>query len=364
MIFQEGKSMAKKAIKQKPLVFENYYLGKSGIWFFMPDNYQKFKEKKRTHGFGMVRYDEGSIYVGELIFDGKNYNKIGTGRQDFANSFLGNVNLPNQRILCYMGHFDYRKTDWIYGNGVLYFIDQTGKPTHFVKGFYEGLTKVGPYIGKFDYSRLLEGYTQDMEMDYSPRDDLFYQELKAYIPNTSLEDLFIGDSYFEFWHYHQFTDQLFEETYPKETHLNLGLGGTKFSDWIQYVSKIQLDKAPKRVFIHLGVNDTHSCISNQEILSNYKKVVELLKEKYPLAKLYVFTATESPAFEVKKVKVARWNALLKREAPKDDVIVLDINARLKKKYKENNTNFFYEDGLHLNTEGYKEIVEMLKEEVA
>ena len=45
MIFQEGKSMAKKAIKQKPLVFENYYLGKSGIWFFMPDNYQKFKEK-------------------------------------------------------------------------------------------------------------------------------------------------------------------------------------------------------------------------------------------------------------------------------------------------------------------------------
>ena len=67
---------------------------------------------------------------------------------------------------------------------------------------------------------------------------------------------------------------------------------------------------------------------------------------------------------MKKVKVARWNALLKREAPKDDVIVLDINARLKKKYKENNTNFFYEDGLHLNTEGYKEIVEMLKEEVA
>ena len=131
-----------------------------------------------------------------------------------------------------------------------------------------------------------------------------------------------------------------------------------------YTPKIQLDKAPKRVFIHLGVNDTHSCISNQEILNNYKTVVRLLKEKYPLAKLYVFTATESPAFEAKKVKVARWNALLKREAPKDDVIVLDINARLKKKYQKNGTNFFYEDGLHLNTNGYEEIVAMLKEEVA
>lgn len=60
----------------------------------------------------------------------------------------------------------------------------------------------------------------------------------------------------------------------------------------------------------------------------------------------------------------RWNALLKRVAKEDKITMLDINTRLKKKYQENGTNFFYEDGLHLNSEGYKEIVAMLKEEVA
>lgn len=351
----------KKRSHKHSYVFENYHLGKSGIWFFMPDNEERFLKKKRTYGFGMVRYDEGSIYVGDLLFDGKDYRKIGFGRQDFANSFLGNISLPNQRIFCYVGQYDYRKTDWIYGNGVLYLIDQNGKPTHFIKGFYDGINKIGPYVGDFDSESLLEGYTPSMEIDYCPRDDLFYSELKEYVPNSHLEALFIGDSYFEFWHYHQFTDTLFEETYDKAHYLNLGLGGTKFSDWIQYIPKITIANDPKRIIIHLGVNDTHSWSSNHEILDNYKAVIHALKEKYPSSKLYVLTATESPAFESKKYKVARWNALIKKEASLDQVTVIDINQRLKTKFKKNGTNFFSEDGLHLNSMGYIEMVEILKE---
>lgn len=63
-----------------------------------------------------------------------------------------------------MGAFDYRKTDWIYGNGVMYFVDENGEPQYFIKGFFSGLDKIGEWQGEFDYATLLNDYTRDMEL--------------------------------------------------------------------------------------------------------------------------------------------------------------------------------------------------------
>lgn len=343
------------------LVNDNFYNSKSGVWCFIPDNAKKYKQKKPCTGFGIIRYDEGSIYTGDIYFDGQNYNKIGFGRQDFASSGLGNTSLENERILCYVGQYDYRKTDWIYGNGVLYFVDKQGNPTHFVKGFYDGVAKIGEYTESFGEKDLIDGYTLDMESDYCPRDDLFNNELKDYIPNSKLEALFIGDSYFEFWHYKEFANKVFKEVFSKDKYLNLGLGGTKFSDWLIYGPKIKLDNDPKKIIIHLGVNDTHSWISRREILRNYNAFIEILKSKFPTSKIYLLTATLSSAFEHKKENVIKWNKLIKKEAKKDDVAIIDLADALQKEYEEKGTNFFVGDGLHLNEDGYKMIIKLLKE---
>lgn len=342
-------------------VKETFYNCATGVWLFVPDNIKKYRNNKPCKGFGIIRYDEGSVYTGDIYYDGINYNKLGFGRQDFAASGLGNITIENERILCYVGQFDYRKTDWIYGNGVLYLVNNKGEPTRFIKGFYDGLGKIGEYQGTFEESNLISGYSLNMESDYCPRDDLFNDELKAYHKGNKLKALFIGDSYFEFWHYRDFTNTLFYETYDQNEYLNLGLGGTKFSDWLVYGPKINLSKDPENIVIHLGVNDTHSWISCAEILRNYRQLIGLLKEQFPTSKIILLTATESPAFEHKLDVVRRWNKLIKKEAKKDRVIIVDLASELKKIYEEKETNFFVQDGLHLNCEGYKVIINLLKE---
>lgn len=343
------------------LLKDTFYHCATGVWFFIPDNIKKYRDHKPCKGFGMIRYDEGSIYTGDIYFDGTNYNKLGFGRQDFASSGLGNITLENERILCYVGQYDYRKTDWIYGNGVLYLVNNQGVPTRFIKGFYDGLGKVGDYQGEFHESDLIAGYSLDMESDYCPRDQLFNDEFSVYQKDAKLKALFIGDSYFEFWHYRAFTDTLFYETYNEQEYLNLGLGGTKFSDWLIYGPRIKLAKDPENIVIHLGVNDTHSWISCAEILRNYRQLISLLKTKFPTSKIILLTATESPSFTHKLDTVRRWNKLIKKEAKKDDVIIVDLASELNKIYEEKKTNFFVQDGLHLNGEGYKVIINLLKE---
>lgn len=343
-------------------VNDNFYTGKSGVWYFIPHRYKNYKKGHAAYGFGAVRYDEGSVYTGNLYFDGKDYHKIGLGRQDFANSFLGNLPDSNERILCYIGQYDYRKNDWIYGNGVLYFVSPEGKPTRFVKGFFDGLNRVEKYQGEFDPSLLLEGYSLDMESDDTPRDALFRKEREAYVASSTLEALFIGDSYFEFWHYKDFAgNSTFSSVYPKEAYLNLGLGGTTYKDWFFYFPQVELDKAPKRVIISLGVNDTHSWLSRNEIIANYKECLKLIRQKYPQTKIYVLTVADSPAFAKQSKKVALYNRLLKEEAKKDQVEIVDLAEALKQKKEKLGTYFFAEDGLHLNEKGYQELIHLLKE---
>ena len=136
-----------------------FKLDEVGIQFFVPNNMALYKSGKPCHGFGQIKYGEGSVYIGEVYFDGKEFHKLGYGRQDFTYSLIGNVDsIINEKIYLFVGEFDYRKTNWIYGNGVLYYRDLEGKPSRFVKGFFSCLNKTDEYKGEFDYSLLIDGY--------------------------------------------------------------------------------------------------------------------------------------------------------------------------------------------------------------
>ena len=68
----------------------------------------------------------------------------------FKNDLSGKIKI-DEKIYMFVGYFDYRKTNWIYGNGVLYYRDLEGKPSRFVKGFFSCLNKTGEYKGDFDF---------------------------------------------------------------------------------------------------------------------------------------------------------------------------------------------------------------------
>lgn len=304
-------------------------------------------------GFGAIKYDDGSVYTGELFFDGEHYHKLGFGRQDFL---LSNFGVYSSKIkgrkAFYIGQFDYRKTDWIYGNGVLYYVDKNNKPAFFIKGFFEGLEKTGEYIGKFDETSLVEGYTLDMESNISERDILFEEEKRSHEKIERLNSLFIGDSYFEFWNYSSFADKLFYETFDKKYNLNLGLGGTRFIDWPQFIEKIPSFKEPKMIFLNLGFNDIHSRFSLDEVYEHFKIVYNKLKNKFSYSEIVVLNVVHAPAFKDIFFKIEeQWNTKLEEIKDEFSITVLDISHVISDN-ENKGLMLFSPDQIHLNHEGY------------
>ena len=159
-------------------VYNSFKVNGNGINFFVPNDKELYKKGKPTYGFGQIKYAEGSVYTGEVYFDGTNYHKLGYGKQEFTFSGLGCVDpVINEKIYLFVGEFDYTKTNWIYGNGVLYYRDPEGNPSRFVKGFFSCLDKVAEYKGEFDYSLLVDGYSKEMESDYVKKFCLIQPEL-------------------------------------------------------------------------------------------------------------------------------------------------------------------------------------------
>ena len=181
------------------IIFDEYKTNRPGAWYFVPDE-GVFVKGVPCHGFGAVKYVEGSVYVGELYYDGEKFNKIGNGQQDFCRSTLGRKSIHSGlRHSKYVGAFDYRKTDWIYGNGVMYFVDENGEPQYFIKGFFSGFDKIGEWQGEFDYATLLNDYTRDMELAAEPGDLAadWVRDCVAPWRDKHADVLFVGDSYFE-----------------------------------------------------------------------------------------------------------------------------------------------------------------------
>lgn len=345
-------------------VFDNYKTEKPGVLYFIPNNVKSYKKGHRCYGFGSVKYPEGSIYTGNIYFDGKNYNKIGFGKQVFTRSFLKNISIEGESIYCYVGEYDYRKNDWIYGQGVIYLLDRDSKPSHFIKGRFDGLNKVGDYQGDFDYSNLLDGYTKEMELDYSERKNLFHNELSRYISNTQLEALFIGDSYMEFWHYPLYSGVPFNELYPQDKYLNLGLGGSTYKDWLYYLPLIKLDEAPKRIFICLGINDMHFYYKVEEAIANLEECVSIINRMFPKTHIYALTPCYAPSFKNKARKISMFNNKLKSIANDKNISIIDFGSHIKNLQNEQKIDYFYEDGLHLNENGYKELKNLVDEVIA
>lgn len=335
--------------------FDNYKTRSVGIWYFVPSDKESYRKNNPCYGFGAIKYLEGSVYTGELFYDGKYYNKIGYGQQDFSNSGLGDVDpIINERKYMYVGQFDYRKTDWIYGNGVLYYKDLDGKPSRFIKGFFSGLDLIKPYTKEFDYSSLLEGYTKEMESDYNPRRALFNEEMKNHNHVEDLETLFVGDSYFEFWYYEKYAGKVFKDCYDLKHNLNVGLGGSKFVDWYEYIPLLKDIKKPKNIVVNLGFNDLHASFSPLKVYRDFKKFLKMFREIFPDANYYLLDVVHGPGFVPFYERENCLNKMMFDMSKKNKITIIRNAEQIENTQKT--INCFDEDGCHLNPTGYNIIL--------
>lgn len=311
--------------------------------------------------FGSIRYQDLSVYTGPLIYKNNKGNKIGFGEQDFSQSDIFNSSeagiTTEYKMFKYIGNFDYKKTDWIYGNGVLYFVNKNNEPCGFVKAFWWGLRPIRPYKGTFDYTKLLKGFTKDMELQPGLIHFERFNQVRDLAINKKIVDMIlIGDSWFEFYQKgpnEETTGDFNLDCLGKDI-LNLGVGGSIYQDWIKYLPEILPYLSFKRVIINLGYNDSHAGLSAKEIFSDFKKVIKLIRSYNPEAEIYVNAVSPCKGMLFTQKKKNLINELIISYTKKyKKIFYLPVNKYFIQDNKviDNLQDYFYEDNIHLNKVG-------------
>ncbi len=331
--------------------FPEYKCFGIGVQVFAPEDPGAFERGDACKGFGMIRYQDGSVFYGDVCFDGTRYHRIGFGRQDFLLSHLGVFNPEHKvRRAFYIGQFDYRKTDWIYGNGAMFYVDADNKPAYFVKGFYEGEYIFREYQGDFDSSILPNGFTVDMEAFFDPFSDVLQQKMRAISGVKKLENLFIGDSYFELWNNPAYAERTFYEIYQNEYNLNLGVGGTCFCNWLRFVPAVKTLPEPKRIFLNLGFNDIHRHQPIDSVFANFIQLMTILQNEFPNSEYYLLNVVQCPRLPEMAEIEEEFNSMTLASAKKYRLKIIDMRSAIQA--VGGTEKAFVADNLHLNPIGY------------
>ena len=69
--------------------FDAFQSNATGVQFFVPSGDRTFEDGLPCDGFGCVKYEDGTVYLGDLHFNGKAFVKCGSGRLSYGESELG-----------------------------------------------------------------------------------------------------------------------------------------------------------------------------------------------------------------------------------------------------------------------------------
>lgn len=336
----------------------HYFTGKmKTINTFYPDQIGK----------GQIKYGDYSTYNGNLHFDGSNFFRKGFGEMDFSTcSFYGRNagTMDDVRVYKYVGEFDHYKTGWMSGNGIMYFVDiKTLQPKAYIKGYFNGVNVIGDY--KKSEVFLIEGFDKSMERNF-----IFnYPYMKDYIDNRYYQELsktnvICGDSYVDMMH-KQYNIINYDKEFPiKYDAINTGIGGTTYYQWRYLAKELIIPYQPERVVLHLGFNDLHMGLTPEQVIDDAKYLVNEIKDALPNVNIYLMSVEPSPCFASYLQTEIAYNKLLKTYCSSNGVGLIDHAKNLMKNADatiDNLSDYFITDRIHLNSNGYKSFVSMIKD---
>jgi lysophospholipase L1-like esterase len=118
---------------------------------------------------------------------------------------------------------------------------------------------------------------------------------------------------------------------------------------MNFVKKVK----PQICFIMIGVNDIFSWISVDTVFSNYKKIVQELKENniIPVIQSVLFAGEIQQAAVDRNKEIVKLNKLLSEFAKRNGIEYLNLNRKMSR------ASFLKAeitiDGIHLNGKGFK-----------
>lgn len=147
--------------------------------------------------------------------------------------------------------------------------------------------------------------------------------------------VFYGSSNFKKW-------MSLETDFSDYNALNHGFGGSNDRDLITYAEKLVLSLSPKTLVLNTSSNDVYAGFSDNEIMSNREKLLELFKNIENVLVLSVIRGVISDELEARFEGIdEKVKALCARY---ENVTFLDVTSPLDR-------NAHFEDNHHLNSQG-------------
>ena len=200
---------------------------------------------------------------------------------------------------------------------------------------------------------------QTAKWDSTYRPGLYEFEAQLYesYPHSTNDIVFLGNS---------ITDRAdWNELLGMSNVHNRGISGDITFGVLQRLSEVT-DGKPAKVFILIGINDISRNIPDSFIADNYRKIIERIKKESPRTKIYFQTLlpvnnefTQFKNHYNKDEHILWLNERIKALGKQENITVIDLYPHFLNSEKKLDKKYTL-DGLHLNAEGYKVWVALLK----
>lgn len=193
--------------------------------------------------------------------------------------------------------------------------------------------------------------------------NLIQKEIIKEVPVVDDNYVFLGDSITDWYD----LDKYFEGL-PV---VNSGVSGYSTSNILNNMNKMVYQYNPSKVFILIGINDLELKVDDDVVVNNIRKIVQGIKKNRRYAKIYVESIYPINNSEDDKIE----GSIINGNRKNSDII--DINNKLVKLAEEEGVTYidlhkelvdsdgllkieYTVDGLHLSSEGYEKVTEVLR----
>jgi lysophospholipase L1-like esterase len=163
--------------------------------------------------------------------------------------------------------------------------------------------------------------------------------------------LFVGSSSIRLWKT--------AEAFPELPVINRGFGGSTIADANHYFDRVVSKYKPRAIVFYSGDNDIASGDSAQDVCDDFEEFVQLVQKQLPKTPIYFISIKPSIARQKMWPEMKIANSLVSKLASLNgQVHYVDVAApMLGPEPSEGESappkDLFLDDGLHLNSNGYK-----------
>lgn len=159
--------------------------------------------------------------------------------------------------------------------------------------------------------------------------------------------LFVGSSSIVLW-------RSLRQSFPRLEFVNRGFGGSRIEDTNYYFDRVVTPYNPRIIVFYAGENDVNDGFTPERVTNDYKKFVQLVRQKFPKTKIVYISLKPSPSRWDKADKFRQTNNLIKAEIAKDKrSVFIDVFSAMLNEKGEPRPELFVADMLHMNEKGYE-----------